>query len=228
MSTHRPHIVSKAEYAREWGVTAQTVAKWAQRWLAPAVTPRGIDRAHPVAMAGPPGRDRDPTWVPTAGTLVVHEGGLAKPVSRHGPNDGRGGGRKPDVVVGSDEDLEQLTEFLAPLAERFGMHAGFKDWLQSLKTLEDIRGKRLQNDETENSLISRELVRVNVFGLIEGVFRRLLTDSPKTIARLVYAEATAGRPVEDAEKLVRKQISAQLKTLKARAKLVLGDDDDSG
>src|SRR5690606_8499244 len=82
---------------------------------------------------------------------------------------------------GSSDDLEQLAALLAPLTERFGLESAFKDWLDALKKIEEIREKRLKNEALEGNLIERELVKTHVFGAIESGNRRLLSDTPKTI-----------------------------------------------
>jgi hypothetical protein len=95
--------------------------------------------------------------------------------------------------------------------------AGLKDWLFALKTIEEIRGKRLDNDENEGRLIPREKVRVHVFGAIEEANKRLLLDIPKNLARTLYAMAKSGNPVEEAEKTVREKISSVLRPVKDKS-----------
>lgn len=123
----------------------------------------------------------------------------------------------PGVVEGSSEDLRDLTELLLPLVERFGTDTRFSDWLSSLKDIELIREKRLKNGETEGGLISRELVKTFVFGAIEAANKRLLGDAAKTIASKVFNSTRAKGTLEEAQRLVRDEISKQLKPLKATA-----------
>lgn len=123
----------------------------------------------------------------------------------------------PGVVEGSSEDLKDLTELLLPLVERFGTDTRFADWLSSLKDIELIREKRLKNGETEGGLISRELVKTFVFGAIEAANKRLLGDAAKTIASKVYNSTRAKGTLEEAQRLVRDEISKQLKPLKTTA-----------
>lgn len=120
------------------------------------------------------------------------------------------------------EDIEAYAHLpLVELVELFGDAAAFKEWLASLKLIEEVREKSLKNDETEGKLISRELVATHVFGAIESSHRRLLGDSAKTIARLVYGLAKSGAPVEKAEGEVRKVISSQLQPAKETAARVV-------
>lgn len=124
----------------------------------------------------------------------------------------------------SDQDLAEISaaiQPLVPLAARFSTQTELSDWLDRLKRVEEIREKRLKNEETEGTLIPRELVKTHVFGAIEMVNRRLLTDSPKTIARRLYALAKSGAPIEEAEEVVREIISSQLRPMKDKTVRVL-------
>lgn len=125
---------------------------------------------------------------------------------------------------GSAEDLSRLTRDLRPIIRRFGTRHAMKHWLDALNKLEDIRKKRLDNEETEGRLISRELVKTHVFGAIDGAHRRLLGDFPKTITRLLYASANSKEPIEAAEEKVRAAVSTVLKPVKPTADRVIGTD----
>ena len=121
------------------------------------------------------------------------------------------------VAEGSNEDLQDLDDALTPLIERFGTHFQFSTWLSSLKDIELIREKRLKNGETEGGLISRELVQNFVFGAIESAFKRLLGDASKSIVSKVMNCVRTGGTAEEAQRIVRDEISKQLKTVKATA-----------
>lgn len=131
--------------------------------------------------------------------------------------------RPPDgPSYATEEDIERYAHLpLSELKEIFGTSQAFNDWLSALKLIEEVREKTLRNDATEGRLIERELVETHVFGAIETSHRRLLGDSPKTIARRIYALARSGTPVEQAEAEVRKVISSQLENVKTRAARVL-------
>lgn len=124
---------------------------------------------------------------------------------------------------GSPEELARIARQLRPLINRFGTRRGFRDWLGSLKDIEEIRKKRLDNEETEGRLISRDLVKTHVFGAIEGSQRRLLGDFPKTITRLLYAAANSKESIEVAEDKVRSAVTQILKPVKATAVRVVDE-----
>ncbi len=81
----------------------------------------------------------------------------------------------------------------------------------------EIMRLEIRNAKERGELISRELVRTHVFGSIESTNKRLLYDSPKTIARAVYALARNGAPIEEAERAVRDHLSSQLSAVKTTA-----------
>jgi hypothetical protein len=110
---------------------------------------------------------------------------------------------------------------LRELVEKFGTDRRFRDWLDALKKLEDIRGARLDNDETEKRLISFELVQTHILGLVDSAFRRLLRDAPKTAALRAHSAVRANASVEEIERLIREINSSHITHLKARATRVL-------
>jgi hypothetical protein len=131
----------------------------------------------------------------------------------------------PRVPAPKDSELEQLRELLRPLTERFGTATTFKDWLAAAKQIEEIQQKRLSNEEARGRLISRELVSAHVFGALGGMTRKLLRDTPKTLARRVLGLGQ-GATVEDAERLIREHISSQIGPVKDKVTRTLRDPDD--
>lgn len=89
----------------------------------------------------------------------------------------------------------------------------------------EIRRLELANQEIEGRLISRELVQVHVFGLIEASHKRLLGEASATIAHRLYGAARSDIALEDAEQLVRDLISSQLRHAKDAATRLLTDAD---
>lgn len=229
-------LVSRADIAREKNVSRMAVTKAIQdgRIAAGACVGSRVDRAHPSVVGwnpkGAPAQPKAPEKgskqapktpavrrdpAPTQPAPPVQRGRPSRKATASAvtgiPAFGHGDGQ------GSDADLEELTEFLQPLLKRFGTDVRFSDWLDSLKTIEDIRGKRLANEKTEGRLIERELVEVHVFGAIDEAFRRLLTDTPKTLTRELYTASKTGLPVEEAEGKTRQALSKLLKTMKDKA-----------
>lgn len=114
--------------------------------------------------------------------------------------------------VESMDDVMDLK--LREIITRFGEEAAFSAWLRDLKTAEDIREKRLKNEVTEKSLISRDGVKSQLMGLLEELSRRLLQDGAKTITRRNYGASSSGVALEDSEKETRDIISQNLRKAK--------------
>lgn len=227
--------VSRSELARLAGVSPAAITKACKGQLRPACVGKRVDLDHPAAVqylkakgvSAPaptdslgPSKKRSPK--PTRDRRTPE----AQPDSDRAPRS-RSAEEIDDLVhraadVDGDEDPEPFLDLtLAQIVERFGTKTGFKDWLNARKTIADIREKELKSDETEGRLIERELVKTHVFGAIDAGNRRLLGDSPKTIARRLYALAKSGAPLEEAETVVREIISKQLQPVKTTAARVL-------
>lgn len=231
-------LVSRSELARIAKVSPAAITKACKRQLAPACIDKRVDLDHPAvarylkgkgASAPAPTASSKPEKKTAAKPTKLRPAppSAAVPDRRPRPRPARDADEIHDLVhraadVEGDEDPEPFLDLtLAEIVERFGTKTGFKDWLVARKTIADIREKELKSDETEGRLIDRELVKTHVFGAIEAGNRRLLGDSPKTIARRLYALAKSGAPVEEAEAVVREIVSSQLKPVKTTAARVL-------
>jgi hypothetical protein len=195
-------IVSRAELARMAGVTKTAVTKALKTTLSAACSGDRVDADHPSVAEWLARENSRRTSQRDAG-----ESCTSVPTA-------------PGPEAGVDVDaIADLT--LRELVARFGTDRKFRDWLDALKKIEDIRKTRLDNEETERSLISRELVQTHVFGAIDAAFRRLLSDAPKTAARRAFALAKSGGSIEECEKVIREINSSNIKPVKASAVRVL-------
>lgn len=225
-------LVSRSELARLARVSPAAITKACKAQLAPACVGKRLDLDHSAvakylaakgasapAPTTPATSTKKRTTKPTARRPAPKSPTKSAAASR--PK----GARKPKLPLPNDVDGEDVDDLLGltllEIVERFGTKTAFKDWLTARKTIADIREKELKSDETEGRLIERDLVKTHVFGAIEAGNRRLLGDSPKTIARRLYALAKSGAPLEEAEGVVREIISSQLKPVKATAVRVL-------
>lgn len=209
MTKQRAEWISRAELAKRRGVSSTAITKACRGPLKAACSGKRVNVAHPavveylesaVGIGTPAGAKRSELPPPVLPSRPHQD--ARRPV----PND-----------HSIDADLEALTEMLQPLLDRFGTTQAFKDYLNALKTMEEIRKHRLDNEVKEGSLIERELVRVHVFGAIEQANRKLLGELPKNLARTLYSKARSGIPVEESEADVRKQISELLAPMKVAA-----------
>lgn len=215
-------LETRSALARLAGVSPAAITKACKGQLAGACTGKRIDLDHASVQEYLAKKGVTSTPPPVAPARRRE----TPPAPRPGKTKKRGRpspAPKPSVDRSADdEDPESFLDMtLRDLTERFGTETAFKDWLDARKKIADIREKDLKNDETDGRLIPRDLVRTHLFGAIEAGNRRLLGDSPKTIARRIYALAKSGAPVEEAESVVREIVSSQLKPVSDTAARVL-------
>lgn len=230
-------LLTKAEFARLCGRSKAAITKAIRGSLQEALVGDRLDVDHAAARLylAACGKKVPPAQRPTRSAKRVSSSPSAPTDSTESddsgsadPTERRPKGSLPPPRLNRDRGLEQLAELpryrdltFRELTERWGTFRVFSDLLDALKTIEDIRKTHLHNEETEGSLISRDLVRTSIFGGIESAFKRLLTDAPRTIAGRVLAMGKSGASVEEAERVVREIIGGHLKVVKATAVRVL-------
>ena len=191
-------LISKQQFATLAGVSGAAITAALRGDLAGALVVDRIDQNHETALAylRDQGVDPEEKWPPEE--------------------------MDPDPATTEVRDIGQYMHLtLSELIERFGTERSFRDWLEALNKLESLREKRLNIEERLRTLISRELVRSHVFGAIDAGFRRLLTDTPRTIVAMIYAKAKADVPLEEAERTEREVMQKQLSPIKSTAARVL-------
>jgi hypothetical protein len=219
-------LISRAELARLAKVTKAAVTKALKGPLAASRVADRADLNHPAlqawlvkrgaAPAASARSDRAPTpkpkgkaAAPAAPTSSRKRPAKAKPAPPEDPPP-----LPPEEAPPAMAEVDAFRALLGPLAARFSTRREFKDWLQGLEGLERYRRQRLENDERQGRVISRELVKTHFFGAIDASNKRLLSDTPRTIATDLFALAKAGGSLEDAERSVRDAISSQLEPVK--------------
>jgi hypothetical protein len=238
-------LYSRTEFARMANITKQAISKACRNQLAPACDGKRINAAHPAAVEY---LARHGTSARTPLDGIARRSDRAEPDPPIGP--GRAAAPPPDPVHSAqhpDEtgqplpprrdpskavrlvsrevrDVNEVADMtIREVVAKFGTVTAFRDWLMSLKKIEDVREKNLRNAEINGKLISIELVRTHVMGAIESMNRRLLADTPKTLARRLYAAAKSDVPIEEAERMTREIISSQLRPMADTAARVLRD-----
>ena len=214
---HKPKPLSRLQFANQVGVSKQAVNKAMREGkLKEAVLGDRVDASHPdaIAYAKRPRTRRKSDKKPVKASTVDD--------STDGAPTNGAGSSDYGLVTDSGLDISRYADFtLRELVDRFGSVRALKDWLEALKKIEDIREKRLNNEEVQRALISRELVKTHVFGFLDAGNRRLLGDASKTIARRLYALARSDAPIEEGEKLVREIMGSQLHPQKERVAKLL-------
>ncbi len=198
------HLITKAELAERAGVSQQAVGQLTRpgRKLHAALVGDKIDAGHPDVK------------------IYLREKGVSTTFRRaERPEHTEVEGVRDDGTPQAMVDLQQLR--LCDLSDRFGGEPELSNWLRALQTSEDVRGKRLKNDDFEKSIISRELVLTHVMGALDEAFRRLLGDAAKTITRQLYANARAGLEIEKSEAEVRSIVSKTLEPVKQKTSKIL-------
>lgn len=188
--------------ARIAGVTKAAVTKLARGRLKDALDGDKIDLGHPEAQKYLKTKGVDPTAI-----------GQIEPED---PPHHKLPGFEDEGDSESMGLLGKLT--LDEIGERFGGLKAFDVWQKRAKVKEEIREKRLKNEETEGSVISRDFVRTHLFGLLEELSRRLLSDASRTIARRLYSAAQSGVSIEEAEQTVRSILEQNLQRARDQAK----------
>lgn len=215
-------LIGRKAFADLAGVSpgAITLATKPGKALAPAVDGKFIDSAHPAAVAyvearapkvitptKPGPKPKPEPYV--RGTAAQRQRKLAAPV---------------DATPAAElpENIQAFADWtLREVVAQYGTAPAFADWLKATKEIESIAAARLKNAAAAGELIPRELVRTHLFGALEAVNMRLLNDSPKTLARQLYAAAKSGQSLEEAEEIIRKAIGAQLRNVKQSAARLL-------
>lgn len=212
-------LLTLVAFSKLAGVSKQAVSKSVLRGrLKEAMVNDRINSMHPNAVAYLKSNDKRRR----ADLKPEVSSNDTSSTDRAQTSNGNGVPRRDSLVTDTGLDISRYADMtLRELVERFGSVRALKDWLEALKKIEDIREKRLSNEEVQKQLISRELVKTHVFGYLDAGNRRLLGDTPKTISRRLYALARSDQPIEEGEKLVREILGSQLKPQKERVSKLL-------
>lgn len=121
----------------------------------------------------------------------------------------------PRVIPSRGDSVDKFLDMtLRELRHSFGLPESMLTWLEIRRKAEDLRGRETTNNERLGSLIPREMVRIHLFGALEQLAQRLLTDTPQTLARRIYALARSGSDAVEAQALAAEIIGTQIKNTK--------------
>jgi hypothetical protein len=212
-------LVSRGELARLAGVTPAAITKAAKKHFPDACVGVRVDLDAQTVVDWLAGKGVAPTPPPILDTTSPFAPTVRRPANaeHHAPEH-----RESPIEEVTWDDIERYAhKSLDWLVAKFGTATVFTDWLDARKRISDIREKDLKNDAMSGRLIQRELVQTHVFSAIEEANRRLLRDASTTITRRLYAAASSGTDLEEAEKMVREIISTQLRPVRDTAARVL-------
>jgi hypothetical protein len=89
------------------------------------------------------------------------------------------------------------------------------------KRTEEVAKLALANAKERGQLISRQLVETHILGSLEFLHKRLLGDAAKSIAGRCCSLVRSGAPLEEVQRMVRDEISKQLRSSKDKVVRVL-------
>ena len=116
-----------------------------------------------------------------------------------------------------NKDISSLLEIpLGQFIDEFGSQDGvkFKNWLLSVKTIEEINEKRIKNHKSKGDLISRDFVKTYIIDYVDSSNSKLLYDAVSTIAKVVIHAVEAGDTLQEVEIKIKNEISSQIKNIK--------------
>ena len=233
--------ISKKELAMLAGVTPGAISQQLSRKLKPALIGNRIDIDHPAVIAyfakraelniappPPPPKKKESV----TGVQSMQRRGRGRPPSKQIDDVGNVHelpSMLPHIPGLTMEEIEQLT--ILQVVERFGTAASVVDYLSAVKSIEDVRQKRIKNAELRGRLVARDAVKV-LFGFVDEAHSRMVSDTPARAAVVIRSLLDNDPSKEDIEKIIRDQIAAGLKGVKSKvsrslARMRKDDDDDS-
>jgi hypothetical protein len=181
--------------------------------LAPAVLAGGrIDVAHAAVVAWATARGIEPA------SLLDSSRRASRPPPAPRTPTPRGTRSVPTTTTTEPADVTEILDLtVRELTDRHASEQGVTDWLARRKTAAEISRLESRNDRDAGRLVERERVRVNVFGLIEELFHRLLTDMPASAAPRVMSMVQSGATIEEIRAFIAQANGVVLRTAKHRA-----------
>ena len=225
----KQRLKTRTAFATDIGVSRAMVTKLCQGKLISALVGKKIDIDHPTVIEYLLLRSNPPTKTPLKQGTTKSKARAPKPAPptpapKKGVDKPKGAGKPENTEphYPPDADMEKVLDLtLRELTALHGTDEQFKVWVSAVKTVGDIKHKDFKLAEMEGTLIPRELVRTHVFGALDSGHLRLLTDSPKTLARRIEGAVKSGSSLEELESLIREHLSIQLKGIKTKAQRVL-------
>lgn len=199
--------LTPAEAGEIRGVTAQAVRNQMKegRPLRPALSSvtgnagaRLLDSHHPAFMA----------WLGSRGPGRVREEPRVQ------------GAASLKLAALSPAEIAALSETIAALTDKYGQNDVVYQWAKVRKELAQANAAELKRDEYQGKLISRGFVSKHVRGLLDGLSRRLLTETAHTLAKRLGKLSRAGAALPECKRLAADLIGetiAQVKTEAIRA-----------
>ncbi len=124
---------------------------------------------------------------------------------------------RDDLYEELNGDVRKVAHLsLNEIVDKYGTITGFTDVLKASKLLQDLHEKKRKNAQADNELVSRELVKRDIFQPIDFLFNRLLTDGSKTIAKSVGNMVKSGSSPKECELFVSEKLGSFIKPFKKK------------
>jgi len=216
-------LVSKTQFAAMAQVSGPAVTKQIRRALLPAMVKDRIDIDHPAATGY---LERRGVQIPRS-ALPPETSPNPRPKPALAPV--KADATEPEPAEPTPEDIGFYRDMpFGEVVERFGTSRTMRDWLLALKELEVLRDKRMDVAAAQGRLISRELVKVHVIGVLDTCNRSLLADAAQTIATRLFTLARSDASLEEGQRVASEIISSHLKVAFEGAARNLRDAAGSG
>ena len=210
---NRNAVISKIEFARRTGVDPKRLSEFFHTVNAEVLNGKAVMVEHPLikTMLSMPSLRVANGKVDGVDMTQFLERPLS-PMRRTAKKNDKGNAKSPqiqssDVGGGVDVDIDAIRHLtLDQVAESYGGGSGLKEYLAALKLIEEIKEKRLKNQDRLGDVVPRGLVLSLVFSHLEALNKRLLSDLPKTAATLARSSATLELAIEDIKAIVTKEL----------------------
>lgn len=235
-------LISRAAFARRAGVSKPAITKACRHQLAAACVGTKIDAAHPAVVqylsdkggaltpeptppkkptskltSAPPPRRKVAPAAPSEPTAPKKPG--PKPPSEPTPNAlGLTDDQLMSMPRGTNEELASYKKRIGPLVQRFGGEQPFKLFLEAMLRIESILKIRLENDVKAGRVVEREWIEKQIFGVMEGSWRNVVTDAAKTSSARAMTMTKSESTLEEIEAMTREVNSSHLSP--ARDKII--------
>jgi len=164
-------LVSKAEFSRRSGATRSQISRACRGPLRGALVGARVDARHTLALEFMAVRGR-----------VVGVSGPAK--SAPTPT--------PEIAPDAGPEIRELIHLRSEVERTFGSVREYLDWLKTKSAAAEAIAAERRNAIVGGRLISKDAVQERVFGLLEEMQVRLLTDAAGLIVTRLPAEVGAG------------------------------------
>jgi hypothetical protein len=215
-------VVSKSDFARVVKISRSAVSKLIARGKIPE-TDMGIDLDNPFVQAYIQARKSPKIKKATTKPKVEKKAAVVKKKKQ----------TKKAVsssIQTSVSTKDSTASVLAPVLTEEEIKESREEArktasLKFKKLAAQTRQIELKNAESENSLVSRDLIKKGIIDPIETFFVRLLSEGSRSIAAKLHAQIRGGATVEDVEEEIRKRLTAFIRPTKtAMVQALKGSD----